>query len=123
MPMIDDNSLDECLKDISTNVTKLHVTHTEATTYSNVATYTLGNEPSPSLGAPANGDASGRKITVSAVTSGVITSTGTAAYWALVDTGDARLKAAGSLSGSQALVSTDNTFSLTAFDIELPDPS
>ena len=50
---------------------------------------------------------------------GAIDATGTASHWALVDTGNSRLFAAGALSASQA-VTDGNTFTLSAFDIGIP---
>jgi hypothetical protein len=58
---------------------------------------------------------------VSAVSAGTVTGTGTATHWALVDTGNSRLLAAGSLSASQG-VTSGNTFDLTSFDIGIPKP-
>jgi hypothetical protein len=50
------------------------------------------------------------------------TSTGTsddAQYWALTDTANSRLLAAGSLASGQ-MVTSGNTFTLAAFDIRIP---
>ena len=101
--------------------TVLHICSSQPAAFGNVATYTLGNQTTPTIGSPASRSPNGRKVTVSAVsTGGSVTATGTAAYWAIVD--GATLWATGPLSASQA-VTSGNTFTLTAFDIGIPDPA
>jgi hypothetical protein len=51
-----------------------------------------------------------------------VTGTGTASHYAIVDTVNSRLLAAGALSAPQA-VTDGNVFTLTAFDIGIPDPA
>ena len=89
---------------------------TEAT-----STNTLGNKTSASVGSPADGDTSGRKVTISAITDGSVTADGTASHWALSE-GTTELKAAESLTSTQS-VTNGNDFSLGAIDIEFPDPT
>lgn len=108
---------------VLTNATStvLHICSTQPATFGNVATYTLGNKTTPTVGSPASRSPTGRKVTVSAVTTGgSVTASGTAAYWALVDA--SRLLATGPLTPSQS-VTSGNTFTLTAFDIGIPDPA
>jgi len=119
MAYINDNALDAALGYID-NATILHITSAEASSYANVAAVTLGNKTSISFTGPADGDASGRKITVDEITGGTVTGTDDATHWALVD--GSILYATGALSSSQA-VTSGNTFTLDAFDIEIPDPS
>ena len=103
------------------NATKtLHITSQQVSTFANVATYTLGNKTSPSVGAPAN-HTTGRKVTVAAITGGSVTATGTATHYAVVDTANSKVLASQALSASQA-VTSGNTFSLAAFDIAFPAP-
>lgn len=78
----------------------------------------------PSVGAPAAASPNGRKVTVAQITDGTITATSTgtsddAQYWALTDTTNSRLLAAGSLASAQ-MVTSGNTFTLAAFDIRIP---
>lgn len=122
MPSIHDNALDAALNYIDTNVTALHICFTqEPTTYAEAtSTYTCGNKASPVVNAPVNGDTSGRKIVVDAITDGSVTATQTAGWWALVS--GTELLAAGALSATQA-VTNGNTFTLTTFDIEIQDPT
>lgn len=102
-----------------TNATSkvLHICSTQPALFADVAGATLGNKSGPTVGSPAARTPSGRKVTISAISDGSVTGTGTAAYWALVDA--SRLLATGTLSASQA-VTTNNTFTLAAFDIGIP---
>lgn len=111
---------DLALAGIQTDGTRLDICSTEPTTYAQATTtYTLGNKTTPTIGAPAAGSPSGRQVTVSAITGGSVTGTGTAAFWALTNVANSRLIATGSLSASQS-VTSGNTFSLAAFTIVLP---
>jgi hypothetical protein len=123
MPFIHDDILDAACSKISTDVENLYITSQEAATYAEAqTTYKLGTKAGPSFTGPANGDASGRKITVNAITDGVVDATGTATHWALTDNSVSKLIAAGPLDTGQSVTAT-NTFTLTAFDIEFPDPA
>lgn len=117
-----DNAMDALLNYIKNNAEELHILSQQPLTYANVATYTLGNKASPTITGPAAGDTNGRKITVSAISDGNVTGTGTATHWALVDITGTELLFSQALSASQA-VTSGNTFSLNAIDIENPDPS
>jgi hypothetical protein len=100
--------------------TVLHLCSTQPATFGNVATYTIANKSSPTVGSPASRSPSGRKVTISAVTSGgSVTATATAVAWALVDA--SRLLLTGTCT-SQALTS-GNTWTCGALDIGIPDPA
>lgn len=123
MSFLNDRVFDSGLTVLDTEANRLDICSQEPTTYAEAtSTYTLGNKTSLSIGAPADRTPSGRKVTVAAITDGTVSGTGTASHWAIVDTGNSRLLATGSLSSSQA-VTSGNTFSLAAFDIGIPDPS
>lgn len=123
MSYLNDRVFDSGLSVLDTEANRLDICSQEPTTYTEAtSTYTLGNKTSLSIGAPADRTPSGRKVTVAAITDGTVTGTDTATHWAIVDTGNSRLLATGSLSSSQA-VTSGNTFSLAAFDIGIPDPS
>ncbi len=114
---------DNGLTVLDSEANRVDICSSEPTTYTAAtSTNTLGNETSISISAPTDGDTSGRKVTLSAVTSGTVTGTGTATHYAITDTGNSRLLVTGSLSSSQS-VTSGNTFSLTAVDIEIPDPA
>ena len=121
MSLVADRCLDAALQVLTSEVNRLDIYSSEPTTYTQAtSTYTLGNKTSPTVGSPADASPNGRKVTVSAITNGTVTGTGTAGYWALVDTSNSRLLAAGPLSATQA-VTSGNTFTLTAFDVRIPD--
>jgi len=123
MAFIHDDVLDAACSHISTLTENLYITSQEAATYAEAqTTYKLGTKATPDFTGPANGDASGRKITVDAITDGTVDSTGTASHWALTDNSDSKLLAAGPLDSPLGVTAT-NTFTLTAFDIEFPDPA
>ena len=114
---------DNGLTVLDTEANRIDITSQEVTTYTEAtSTYTLGNSTSLSIGAPTDGDTSGRKVTAAAISDGSVTGTGTATHFAVVDTSNSRLLATGSLSASQS-VTSGNTFTLAAFDIEIPDPA
>lgn len=120
---LNDRVFDNGLTVLDTEATHLYITSQQATTYAEASsTYALGNKSSLSVGAPADGAVSGRRVTVAAITDGSVTGTGTASHYAIVDSGNSRLLAANTLAGSQA-VTNGNVFSLGAFDITIPDPA
>ena len=121
MAFIDDTCYDAALQEIKTNVTDLFICKTaEPTDWTSANANKLGTKNAPTLGAIGNG-ASGRKFTVSAITTGgSVTVTDTAGWWALVDIAGTKLWAAGPLSATQA-VTSGNTFTLSAFDVNFTD--
>lgn len=120
MSFLADYILDLALAELDTATTTLYITSAEATTYTEAsATYKLGTKTSLSIGAPADRTPNGRKVTVAAITDGVVDSNGTATHWAITKDGTT-LMATGSLSASQ-VVTAGNTFTLGAFDIGIPD--
>lgn len=121
MAFIPDAALDAALAVVA-DADALYLCTQEPTTYAQASsTYAVGTKASPSIGAAADRSPSGRKITVAAITTGgSVTASGTATHWALTKASGSLLRATGALSASQALVS-GNTFTLTAFDIGIPD--
>ena len=117
--------LDNGLTALDTQANRLDICHTLPTTYTEAtSTYTVGNKTSLSVGSPADASPNGRKVTVAQITDGSVTATSTgtsddAQYWAITDTVNSRLLAAGSLSAAQ-MVTSGNTFTLAAFDIRIP---
>lgn len=123
MSYLNDRVLDNGLSALTSEVNKLTVCSQEPATYTEAnATYALGAKTSPTVGSPGARTPSGRKVTVSAITDGAVSATGTATHWAVVDTVNSRLLAAGALAASQA-VTNGNTFTLAAFDIGIPGPA
>ena len=123
MAFLDNRVFDNGLTILDTEANVVHVTSAEATTYAQAtSTLTLGNSTSLSIAAPSDRAGGGRKVTVSAISDGSITGTGTVTHYALVDTTNTRLLATAALTASQS-VTSGNTFTLATFDIGIPDPS
>jgi hypothetical protein len=122
MPYIADAALDAALNNINDG-DRVDICSQEPANYTEAtSTYSLGNETGVSVGSPTDGDSSGRKVVIPAITDGDVTDDGTATHWALSDVTGTELKAAESLTSSQS-VTDGNTFSLNALDIEFPDPT
>lgn len=123
MATLNNRVFDNGLTVLDTEANKILVTSQEATTYTEAnETYALGNSTSLSISAPADRTGGGREVTVSAISDGAVTGTGTVTHYALVDTSNSRLLATGSLTASQA-VTSGNTFTLGAFTVGIPDPA
>jgi hypothetical protein len=116
---VHDDVLDAALNEIKDNATVLHICSSLPANYGDVAGVTLGNKTPPAFTGPAD-HTSGRKITVTAITDGSVTATGTASHYAIVD--GTRLLCAQALGSTQA-VTSGNTFTLGATIIALPDPA
>ena len=124
MAFLADAVFDNGLSTLNTAVTRLDICSQEPATYgaaTTAGTYSLGNKTSLSVGAPGDRSGGGRKVTVPAISDGSVTTTGTASHWALTN-GTDTLYATGALSASQG-VTSGNTFTLTTFDIGIPDPA
>lgn len=127
MAYIHPDILDAAASYISSNTENLYITNNSGapTTYalaSTTGTNACGVKATPSFTGPAAGDTSGRKITVDAITDGSVNDTATADYWALTDNSLTKLLVWGDLATPQS-VTSGNTFTLTAVDIEFPDPA
>ena len=114
--------LDAGLNYIAANADKLTICSAQPTTYAEAnATYALGDAV-PSFTGPADGDASGRKLTVDAVSGADVDATGEASHVALLDTAGSKLLYVTTLAEAQN-VTAGNTFNLAAWDIEIADPT
>lgn len=115
--------LDAALGYIDTNTENLYICSQEPTTFAGASsTYKLGVKATPEILAPSDRSGGGREITVSAITDGSVTATGTATPFAITDDSASLLLATGSLSASQ-VVTANNSFSLTAITVGIPDPA
>ena len=113
-----DAMLDAGLAYISSNVTQIFVCDTQPTTYAEASsTYALTSTETPTFTGPANGDASGRKLTIDEEADMTITSTGTALHVALTSA-DTLIYV--TTCTSQALTS-GGTVTIPAWDIEIAD--
>ncbi|MFN3008599.1 MULTISPECIES: hypothetical protein [Mycolicibacterium] len=118
---IPDGVLDDMLEVISQSCTRITICSTQPTTYTEAnATYALANVTVDSSDfTAANGDTSGRKITVAQQTGLTITATDTAAHIALLDVSNSTLLAVTTCTSQP--VTTGNTATINSFDIELSD--
>ena len=120
---LNDRVYDNGLTVLDTEASHLYINSTQPTTYTEaITTYALGVKATPTVGAPAAKAGGGREVTVSAITDGTVSGTGTAGFFSLVDSTNSRLLAAGPLSATQA-VTSGNTFTLTSFKIGIPSPA
>jgi hypothetical protein len=119
MSYINPRVLDSGLSILTSEANRLHWCSAEPTSYALAVSLSLGNKASPTVGSPADRTPSGRKVTVSAISNGTCTATGTATHWALVDTVNSRLLATKTLAASQAVTNGD-TITSAAFDIGIP---
>lgn len=122
MATLNDRVYDNGLSVLDLEANAMHITSAEATSFANVASVTLGNSTSLSIGAPKDRSGGGREVVVAAITDGSVTGTGTATHYAIVDTVNSRLLATGSLTASQS-VTSGNTFTLSSVAIGIPDPA
>ena len=121
MAFLADAVFDSGLSYITSNGSRIDITSTQATTYTEAtSTFTLGNSTSLSVGSPANRSGGGREVTAASITNGSVTGTGTAAFYAITD-GSSVLIATGALTASQA-VTSGNSFTLSSFTVGIPDP-
>lgn len=123
MAYLDNEIFDNGLNALSGSNRVLHICSTEPSTYTQaVTTYTLGNKSNPTISGPADRSGGGREVTVSPITDGTVTGTGTAGFFAIVDTANTRLLVAQALTATQA-VTNGNEFTLTSFTVGIPDPA
>ncbi|MBK8184723.1 MAG: hypothetical protein IPK79_13560 [Vampirovibrionales bacterium] len=119
---VEDHFLDAYLNQLD-NCTTLHVTSAEPANHAGIAAVTLANV-TLTAGAGngdytiANGDTSGRKLTVAQQASISITGSGTATHVVLTDATNIWMTTC----TSQALTS-GGTVTVNAFDVEIADPT
>jgi len=122
MPYMNDSLYDLPLQYLEDNGSRLDICSQEPATYTEAtSTYTLGNKTAITYTGPADRTPNGRKTQVDVISGGNVTGTNTATHWAISKpTATTSLLATTSLSAPQA-VTSGNTFSLTAFDVGIPD--
>lgn len=123
MAFLSTNVLDSGLSYATSNVNELTICSGAPSNYADAHTnLKLGVKATPTVGSPGARTPNGRKITISAISDGTVDGNGTATHWALTKTGTSELIAWGTLASGQG-VTSGNTFTLTAFDIGIPDPA
>ena len=120
--LVHDDVLDAALNYIANNANRISVCSTQPTTYTQAtSTYKLAMSTSPTFTGPANGDTSGRKLTVDQEASINVDASGTAQHVALSDSANSKLLYVTTCT-SQALTE-GNTVTIPAWDIEIADPT
>ena len=123
MALLDNRVFDNGLTVLDTEANAIYITSQQAVSYVDAtSTSALGDSTSLSIAAPSDRSGGGREVVVAAITDGSVTDNGTATHYAIVDTVNSRLLAAGSLTASQS-VTTGNTFTLSSVSIGIPDPA
>ena len=123
MASIGDRIFDEGLNIFNSECDRLTLCTTEPTTYTEAATtYKIAHFASPTISTAADRTGGGREVTISAITGGTVTSNGSAFFYALIDTANSRLLAVGDLDNPMILTTADS-FDLSAFTIGIPDPA
>jgi len=101
----------------------LYICSAEPTTYAEAATtYKLATKASPTLTGPGPGDVSGRKITIGAISDGVVNTNGNAKWWALCDDSQSKLQCRQELTTYKDITTSD-PFTMAALDVEFPAPT
>lgn len=119
-----DDIMDAALNLIKNNCDKMVACSSQPATFAEAnATYALADVAmtSTDFTGPANGDTSGRKLTVDAKSGVTVDTSGTATHVALLDSVNSRLLYV-TTCASQAVVS-GGTVSIGAWPIEIADPS
>lgn len=106
-----------------TATNELHITSGVVTAFSGLAAATLGKKTAPTIGVVGDGTPNGRKRTIAAFSDGDVTAdsgSNQADHWCLVDTTNSRVLVSGQLATGQVTYAV-NTFSMSSFDIRVPD--
>ena len=121
---IPDAILDKTLDEIAT-ATKQVLCSAQPTTYAEAnATYALADIVIDSGDfTKANGDTSGRKVTIGAQNGVLIDASGTGTHIALIRTADSTLIYVTTCTSQAVTANGSNTVNMPAWDIELADPS
>lgn len=115
--------LDGALNIIKNNCTRMVACSTEPTNFTEAnATYALADVTMASTDfTVADGDVSGRKVTVAAKTGVLVDASGTYAHVALLDVSNSKLLYV--TTGTSQALTAGNTVDFPAWDIEIADPS
>lgn len=123
MAFLHDDIFDTGLSQLTTVVENLYICSAEPTTFTEASsTYKLGTKASPSISGPADRTGGGREVTCAAISDGTVDSTGNASWFALTDDSLSKLLVTQQLASAQD-VTSGNPFTLTEFDIGIPDPA
>ena len=124
MAAMHDRIFQDGLNIVDTEVTHLRLLRAsrDDLNFAAVAAVTLGTKVNPAVVAATDRTAGGMKITISAITDGTVSGTGTATHFVLTDDDTSDVLVAGAISASQ-VVTSGNVFTLTEFTVGIPDPA
>ena len=123
MPSSTQAALDAYLDRLCDTAENFYLCSAEPATFTAASvTNKLGTKASPSIAAASDRSPDGRKRTIAAITDGSVDANGTAAGWGLTDDSASELLSSGLLGSSQA-VTSGNTFTTTATDLGIADPT
>ena len=122
---VHDDVLDGAFNIIKNNCTRQVACSAQPTTYTEAnATYALADVTMTSADFTiANGDASGRKVTVAAKSGVLIDTSGTAAYVALLDVINSKLLFVTTCAPQALTANGTNTVNFPTWDDEIADPA
>lgn len=124
VPIVSARVLDFGLSELADIADKIYLCSAEPTTYAEAtSTYALGvkdfGSPGGAFGSPTPASPNGRRVASIAVSDGVASVTGTAVYWAAVDSAGSRLLVRGPLATLKSINAGD-IFTMASFDITEP---
>lgn len=122
---VHDDVLDGALNILKNNVTRQVACSAQPTTYTEAnSTYALADITVDSTDFTlANGDTSGRKVTIAAQSGVLIDTTGTATHVALLDVANSKLSYVTTCTSQALTANGSNTVNFPAWDIEIADPT
>ena len=107
--VLNDRVLDFGINELTSNANRVDLCSQAPTTYTEAtSTYTMGNKTSITFGSPADA-ASGRKVVLTAITGGSLTSTGNVTHYAVTDTVNSRLLVVQAVASSPVAVTSGDT--------------
>lgn len=120
---VHDDVLDGALNIIKNNCTRMVACSTQPTTYTEAnATYALADVTMTSTDfTAANGDTSGRKLTIAAKSGVTVDASGTYQHVALLDVTNSKLLYV--TTGTSQSLTSGNTVNFPAWKIEIADPT
>lgn len=119
---LNDLVYDNGLSVITSGGNRLDLCTTQPTTYTEAtSTYTAANKTGITISSPGARTGGGRKVTISAITDGTVTSAVSVGFFAITDTVNSRLLVSGPLAFTASL-SSSYPFTLPAFDVGIPSP-
>lgn len=114
--MIRSSTIDLALADITTNADRMYLCSQAPTTFTEAtSTYALGYKSGITVSSAEAGSGTARKVHISAITDGTVSTAGTATHYALVDYGSNELMVVHALNASKAL-STGTAWTCAQFD-------